>query len=51
MSSGLKVGEYLPITFPSLSTKNLVKFHLISVFLAKSGSALDNKSFKIEVRL
>ena len=25
-----KCGEYLPTTLPSLSTKNLVKFHLIS---------------------
>ena len=45
------VDSNLSTTCPSLSTKNLVKFHLISDFLAKSGSALESKSFKIGVIL
>ena len=45
------VGSNLSTTCPSLSTKNLVKFHLISGFLSKSESALENISFKILVSL
>ena len=50
-SSALVVGSNLATTFPDLSTKNLVKFHFISDFLAKSESFFESISVNTEVSL
>ena len=51
ITSTLVVDSNLATTFPDLPTKNLVKFHFISDFLAKSESFFESISVNTEVNL